>query len=1123
MSTTIQSDMVASYKAIEFTADHTKWAREKSTFLARCGKDGTDEILKNTYQPYVQPRNFGTLTPNIQYEILSKIREDQKKLRALQKTAWAHVHEAGFLNFTSIINTHEESPLESKARDAWLAIVAKMEGSDADADTRKALHFDNFATIKMVDTPGRNPALDFDEFISALEVAQRNATAAGVTIDPAQVFSQLRRGIPNRYRNFQLNATISGHKTYAAFRTAIRDALDQEFLLKGRTAAEQVDLHAKNEKSTVQSLAAVLTKAGDKSPEEIAALVVQHRQQSKQGGGGKSNKRQRKEKQPQSQGSQDKSADSKQVNQLKQQIQKLKQQLREQRSSSSGGGRSYDDEDSRSKRDDKRDDRGNDKQGGRDARQDPCTDCGKKGHKRGDRRCTALRKGYPHQTNKDRGTKRSLFAEADDDDTWPDSEGEHSMMICAGRSNVRRLLCAVAASGIAKYFVVDSGASTTTCKNKEAFITLVPDRTPITQADGTVTYTEGRGSIDFGEFGILPNCLYAPAFEYNLLSVPHLNEYGFTVAFDGKHCLATSSNGKTHRIAELLHGLYLAPMCSRPEAVSALVSRTVTFEKPSLVSRTVRFVGKPAASAAAAEMDDEVDDDEDTPDLLGSDSDSDSDSDEDADATTHHCAPAIQVSPGQLIHQRCAHVSDTYLYTAVREGLVVGLRLPPRPSRFVYPFCDACALAKSTNTASTRTVGSKHNVPRKPAVKPTSDQVKMTPSDSTTELKLVRPPFTLAPLTKVAWDVKGPIRPATLGGARYLLLGTCVVSNKRFVYLLRTKDETAEYVLKAALEIKGHGGTLKIVKSDNGGEFVSDQFRNALLSNNITYETTSPHTPHQNGKAERSNRSQCELAVACMHAANAEPHLWGWAVTTVVFITDRMPTRATDMRTSAYFEIHGQPADLSRLRVWGCDAFIHLPRNKQPSFGPRAVKGTFVGYDPHSLAYIVKVNKTFYRSGHVKFNEDLSSRQPLTAAQDQAYQQLLDDMDQDAVVAPVTRSTVPPIVRVEPLEYDDSDDFPDDGKTVELKAPGQLIENVVLFREAATQASPAPDEDSEASASSDEDDSVDPDPAVRTVTVSSKKTSQTPHDLKQAAVPPASSSATPLSSSQQIPVWTCQD
>ena len=50
------------------------------------------------------------------------------------------------------------------------------------------------------------------------------------------------------------------------------------------------------------------------------------------------------------------------------------------------------------------------------------------------------------------------------------------------------------------------------------------------------------------------------------------------------------------------------------------------------------------------------------------------------------------------------------------------------------------------------------------------------------------------------------------------------------------------------------------------------------------------------------------------------------------------------------------------------------------------------------------------------------------------------------------------------------------GKTVELKAPYQLVENVVLLREAATQASASTVEDNEATASSDEDDSVDPDP-----------------------------------------------
>jgi hypothetical protein len=67
------------------------------------------------------------------------------------------------------------------------------------------------------------------------------------------------------------------------------------------------------------------------------------------------------------------------------------------------------------------------------------------------------------------------------------------------------------------------------------------------------------------------------------------------------------------------------------------------------------------------------------------------------------------------------------------------------------------------NVSSKKTVGSSHNVPRKKSVQPTSDGVKMDFSDSTDELKLVRSPFTLAPLTKVAWDIKGPISPATLG------------------------------------------------------------------------------------------------------------------------------------------------------------------------------------------------------------------------------------------------------------------------------------------------------------------------------------------------------------------------
>jgi hypothetical protein len=71
-----------------------------------------------------------------------------------------------------------------------------------------------------------------------------------------------------------------------------------------------------------------------------------------------------------------------------------------------------------------------------------------------------------------------------------------------------------------------------------------------------------------------------------------------------------------------------------------------------------------------------------------------------------HAMPARVVPYGQLIHQRFVHMSDRYLYAALRYGLITGLKLPVRPSQFTYPFCAHCALAKSCRVSSHRTPGS---------------------------------------------------------------------------------------------------------------------------------------------------------------------------------------------------------------------------------------------------------------------------------------------------------------------------------------------------------------------------------------------------------------------------------
>ena len=51
---------------------------------------------------------------------------------------------------------------------------------------------------------------------------------------------------------------------------------------------------------------------------------------------------------------------------------------------------------------------------------------------------------------------------------------------------------------------------------------------------------------------------------------------------------------------------------------------------------------------------------------------------------------------------------------------------------------------------------------------------------------------------------------------------------------------------------------LKVLRSDNGGEYLSSEFRDYLSREGIRYELTIPKTPQQNGVAERMNRTLVE-------------------------------------------------------------------------------------------------------------------------------------------------------------------------------------------------------------------------------------------------------------------------
>jgi transposase InsO family protein len=61
-----------------------------------------------------------------------------------------------------------------------------------------------------------------------------------------------------------------------------------------------------------------------------------------------------------------------------------------------------------------------------------------------------------------------------------------------------------------------------------------------------------------------------------------------------------------------------------------------------------------------------------------------------------------------------------------------------------------------------------------------------------------------------------------------------------------------------------YGTTIKVLRSDNGTEYVNQDFGKFLSQNGIEHQTTCVNTPEQKGVAERKNRHLLEVARSLM-------------------------------------------------------------------------------------------------------------------------------------------------------------------------------------------------------------------------------------------------------------------
>ena len=301
----------------------------------------------------------------------------------------------------------------------------------------------------------------------------------------------------------------------------------------------------------------------------------------------------------------------------------------------------------------------------------------------------------------------------------------------------------------------------------------------------------------------------------------------------------------------------------------------------------------------------------------------------------------------EIWHRRLGHLNYTYMNQLIKKEMVDGLNYDSGTQ--TQKDCEACVLGK---------------MHKKPF--PKQSQHRGT-----------------KPYETVHSDVCGPMQVESKGGSRYMLTFTDDFSRYTTAYFIKSKSEVLSKLMEYVNSVEKHTGchisklnilseeNVKVLRSDNGGEYTSNNFAKFCAEKGISHEFTVPYCPQQNGVAERMNRTIVEGARSMLYHAKLPLEFWAEACSTAVYLHNRSPTTALKDKTPFESLFRRRP-DISQLKVFGCVSYVHIPDNQRRKLDAKAHKAIFVGYPPGVKGYKLYdlEKKKFVVSRDVQFFED---------------------------------------------------------------------------------------------------------------------------------------------------------
>ena len=159
-----------------------------------------------------------------------------------------------------------------------------------------------------------------------------------------------------------------------------------------------------------------------------------------------------------------------------------------------------------------------------------------------------------------------------------------------------------------------------------------------------------------------------------------------------------------------------------------------------------------------------------------------------------------------------------------------------------------------------------------------------------------------------------------------------------WVYLLKLKsDVCAVYHLFHQMVLTQFGRSIKIIRSDNGGEYFKNELTDFLHSVDIIHQTSCSQYPQPNVVTERKNRHLLEVTRSLLLGGHVPSHLWGEALSSAVYLINRTPSSVLGFRRPLdALSDHCMLPSIVHLapRVFGCVVYVHLYQNQRTKLEP---------------------------------------------------------------------------------------------------------------------------------------------------------------------------------------------